>query len=129
MLHAANGTSVLTYRRQNCVFETARRLFAPLCALPLPRVACCREDEELLPVAALPSDRRHVYHYTFDGLGPARTLLLGEAWARFGSGERARPPATHFFLADPDWRFDLAQSSTVSRPSTERGCPHGASHT
>ena len=41
-------------------------------------------DPEVLPLDALPYDRRHVYHYTFDGLGPARTLLLSEAWQRFG---------------------------------------------
>ena len=69
-------------------------------------------DPEVLPEDRLPHDRRYVYHYTFDGLGPARTLLLGEAWHKFGSS------ATHFFIADPDWRFDLGPSATVVR---ERG--------
>jgi hypothetical protein len=61
-------------------------------------------DETVLPLAAVPSHRRHVYHYTFDGLGPARSLLLSEAWSKFG------PDATHYFIADPDWKFSLQAS-------------------
>lgn len=64
-------------------------------------------DETLIPLSAVPFDRRHVYHYTFDGLGPARSLLLSEADAKFGK------IATHYFIADPDWRFDVAPQQSV----------------
>jgi hypothetical protein len=69
---------------------------------------------QILPVSALPWERRHVYHYSFDGLGPARTLLLSEAWDRFGA------TATHYFLADPDWRFDLAPLATVAKKKAHK---------
>ena len=41
--------------------------------------------------------RRFAYHFSFEGLGPARTGLLREAASRF-------PEATHALFVDPDWR-------------------------
>jgi hypothetical protein len=64
-------------------------------------------DPAVLPLSSVSYDRRHVYHYTFDGLGPARSLLLSEADAKFGH------VATHYFIADPDWRFDLSPQQSV----------------
>ena len=43
-----------------------------------------------------PALRRFAFHYEFDGLGAARTLVLREAAHRF-------PEATHALFVDPDW--------------------------
>lgn len=45
-------------------------------------------------LAAMP--RSFVFYYRFDGLGPARTLLITEAYFHF-------PEATHALFVDPDW--------------------------
>jgi|AntAceMinimDraft_5_1070358.scaffolds.fasta_scaffold91513_1 hypothetical protein len=77
----------------------------------------------------VPLSRRFVYHFSFDGLGPARTLLLQEAWYRFGDAATAAhaftaagPLATHFFLADPDWVLAL---SPLSPPPAASGPSSG----
>jgi len=69
----------------------------------------------------VPLSRRFVYHYSFDGLGPARSLMLQEAWYRFGDVATAAstftdagPLASHFFLVDPDWVFSLKPSPSSS---------------
>ena len=40
---------------------------------------------------------KHIFNYTFDGFGPARTLVFDEAYKHF-------PDITHVLVADPDWR-------------------------
>lgn len=74
-----------------------------------------------MELEVVPLSRRFVYHYSFDGLGPARTLLLHEAWRRFGDPATAAstftnagPLASHFFLVDPDWVFNLKPSPSSS---------------
>jgi hypothetical protein len=49
--------------------------------------------DEILP-AHVP---RHIFDYTFDGFGPARTLVFSKAWEHF-------PDISHVLVADPDWR-------------------------
>lgn len=56
----------------------------------------------LIPFSVVPRDRRHVFHYKFEGLGQGRSLLLSEAWQRFGR------TVTHYLLADPDWALSVA---------------------
>ena len=57
-----------------------------------------------------------VYLYAFDGLGPARSLLLAEAWHKYGDS------ATHFFIGDPDWVFSFGADATVKSGCWFKGC-------
>jgi hypothetical protein len=75
------------------------------------------DGEVVIPLSLVPRERRHVFHYAFDGLGPGRSLLLAEAWHRF------RRTVTHYFFADPDWRLDVAPhllGTTANSAATTR---------
>jgi hypothetical protein len=52
--------------------------------------------DESIPAGA----PRFIFNYTFDGFGPARTLVFEKAWEHF-------PNITHVLVADPDWRPDM----------------------
>ncbi len=43
---------------------------------------------------------RLIFNYTFDGFGPARTLVFEKAWERF-------PNITHVLVGDPDWKPNM----------------------
>ena len=64
--------------------------------------------ESPVPFSLVPRNRRHVFHYTFEGLGPGRSLLLQEAWDRFGR------TVSHYFFVDPDWRLNLVDGEALN---------------
>ncbi|GMI50413.1 hypothetical protein TeGR_g12814, partial [Tetraparma gracilis] len=43
----------------------------------------------------------HMFDYTFEGFGPARTLVFEETWKKF-------PHITHLLVGDPDWKPNLS---------------------
>lgn len=58
--------------------------------------------------------RRFAFHFSFDGLGPARTAVLSEASRRF-------PDATHALFVDPDWRPRVPPSLRSLIAARDRG--------
>ena len=47
-----------------------------------------------------PRAKTHFFNYTFEGFGPARTLVFKKAWEKF-------PEISHVLVTDPDWRPNL----------------------
>ena len=55
---------------------------------------------------------RYLFNYTFDGFGPARTLVFEKAWEHF-------PEITHVMVGDPDWKPDMKsiRKSDLANPN------------